>query len=394
MKKWLALLLVILLAASATAAVATYYLSAKVEADVYVGVSFCGDTVAEAKLLIDRIKGYTNLFVLQSGPISRNETATTEICDYAVNAGLKIIVYFGDLTPKTSEENGWGWRLTWVNTTRYRWGDNFLGVYYYDEPGGQQIDCNWAEYNPLHWNVTVYERDYDQIAYLFNMGFQRDEGFQFAKAESPALFISDYALYWWDYMVGYDVVFAQAGWNHSLAQSIGLVRGAARLQGKSWGTIVTWKYSQEPYLDTGEAIYGQMRTAYEAGAEYIIIFNYPVLEGNVYGGAMKDEHFGALERFWNEVARNPEVVHGGVEAHAALVLPRNYGWGMRNPEDKIWGWWGPDDNSPQIWNISQQLLAEYGPHLDIVYDDPAFPAAGFYKTVYYWNQTVPLDFGG
>jgi hypothetical protein len=394
LKKWLALSLVILLAASTTVVVATYYLAAKGEADVYVGVSFCGDTASEAKLLIDRVKSYTNLFVLQSGPISRNETATTEICDYAVNAGLKIIVYFGDLTPKISEEKGWGWRLTWVNTTRYRWGDNFLGVYYYDEPGGLQIDCNWTENNPVHWNVTYDERDCDEIAYLFNMGFQRDEGFQFAKAESPALFASDYALYWWDYFVGYDVVFAQAGWNHSLAQSIGLVRGAARLQGKSWGTIVTWKYSDWPYLDTTDAIYEQMRTAYEAGAEYIVVFNYPVIEGNIYGGVMDDDHFGALERFWNEVARNPEVVHGGVEADAALVLPRNYGWGMRNADDKIWGWWGPDDKSPQIWNISQQLLAEYGTRLDIVYDDPAFPAEGVYKTVYYWNQTTPLDFGG
>jgi hypothetical protein len=388
LKKWLAVSLVVLLAASTTAAVATYYLTAKAEPDVYVGVSFCGDTAAEAKLLIDRIKGYTNLFVLQSGPISRNETATTEICDYAVNAGLKIIVYFGDLTESKLTDD-LIWRLTWVNTTRYRWGDRFLGVYYYDEPGGLQIDCNWTENNPLHWNVTDYARDYDEIARLFNQGFQRDEGFQFAKAEAPALFVSDYALYWWDYMVGYDVVFAQAGWNHSLAQSIGLVRGAARLQGKSWGTIITWKYSDPPYLDTGDAIYDQMRTAYEAGSEYIVIFNYPALEGNEYGGAMTEEHFDALERFWNDVARNPFVVHGGVGADAALVLPRNYGWGMRNLDDKIWGWWGPDEKSPQIWNISQQLLGEYGTRLDIVYDDPAFPAEGAYKTVYYWNQTLP-----
>jgi hypothetical protein len=36
-------------------------------ADYYFGVSFCGNTAAEAKLLIDRAKCYTNLFVLQSG---------------------------------------------------------------------------------------------------------------------------------------------------------------------------------------------------------------------------------------------------------------------------------------------------------------------------------------
>jgi hypothetical protein len=387
LKKWLTLTLVTILAASTVAVFATYYLEAQSEADVYVGVSFCGNTAAEAKLLIDRVKDYTNFSVLQSGPISRNETATTEICDYAVNAGLKIIVYFGDLTPGLAEENGWGWRLSWVNTTRYRWGDNFLGVYYYDEPGGLQIDCNWTEHNPVHWNVTVDEPDYDEIAYLFNQRFEWDEGFQFAKDESPALFVSDYALYWWDYTGGYDVVFAQAGWNHSLAQSIGLVRGAARLQGKSWGTIITWKYSEPPYLDSGEAIYWQMRAAYEAGTEYIVFFSYPVVEGNEYGGAMEEQHFNALQRFWYEVGKNPSVVHGSSDAEAALVLPRNYGWGMRNANDRIWGWWGPDDKSPQIWNISRQLLTEYITRLDIVYDDPAFPAQSVYEKVYYWNQT-------
>ena len=91
------------------------------------------------------------------------------------------------------------------------------------------------------------------------------------------------------------------------------------------------------------------------------------------------------------MVQNPEVVHGGIDAEAALVLPRNYGWGMRHPEDKIWGWWGPDEKSPQIWAISRQLLAQYGTSLDIVYDDPAFPAEGIYKTVYYWNQTITFD---
>jgi hypothetical protein len=391
LKKWLAVLLVVLLAASTTAVIGIYYLAGKTgEADCYVGVSFCGDTAAEAKLLIDRVKGYTNLFVLQSSSVSKSENVTNEICDYAVDAGLSIIVYFGDLTPRYLEEKGLLWRLSWLNTTQQRWGDRFLGVYYYDEPGGIQVDCNWSDYNIMRWNATYDEPDYDAIANLIKLGFEVDQGFEVAKEGSPDLFVSDYALYWWDYLLGYDVVLAQVGWNHSLAQDIALVRGAAWLQGKSWGAIITWKYSDWPYLDSGEAIYEQMSAAYEAGAEYVVLFNYPILEGNNYG-VMEDEHFEALERFWNEVARNSWVVHGGVDAEAVLVLPRNYGWGMRHPDDKIWGWWGPDEKSPQIWDISRQLLEQYGTSLDIVYDDPAFPAEGSYKTVYYWNQTLNFD---
>ena len=47
------------------------------------------------------------------------------------------------------------------------------------------------------------------------------------------------------------------------------------MQNKDWGTIITWKYTQPPYLDTGENIYNQMVTSYNAGAKYITIFNYP-----------------------------------------------------------------------------------------------------------------------
>jgi hypothetical protein len=38
----------------------------------YVGITFCGNTSEEAILLIDKVKNYTNFFVLQSGPISKN----------------------------------------------------------------------------------------------------------------------------------------------------------------------------------------------------------------------------------------------------------------------------------------------------------------------------------
>ena len=353
--------------------------------DCYVGVSFCGNTTAEAKLLIDRVKDFTNLFVLLSGPVSVNETATNEICQYAADAGLSFIVFFGDLTPSILPEE-YRWRLPWLNYAKQRWGDRFLGVYYYDEPGGTQLDYNWneSEFFPFFYNFT--SRDYDWAEQYYMYGLANDPGIVGLQARSIDIFTSDYALYWFDYSVGYTAVFAEAGWNHSLNQDIALVRGAAKMQNKSWGTIATWKYFNPPYLDDADSILEQMRAAYECGAEYIIIFNYPTLDGNDYG-IMTDEHFQALEQFWNDTVKNPEVIHGSIEAEAALVLPKNYAWGMRNPNDKIWGFWDSDEKSPQIWALLNSLLEQYGYGLDIVYDDPEFPVEGNYSHIYYWNQS-------
>jgi len=355
--------------------------------EIYVGVTFCGNTTAEAKLLIDRVKDYTNLFVLYSGPVSKNETAMTEISEYAIATGLNIIAYFGDLDSKILPRKNLEWRLSWIEMAKQRWGDKFLGVHYYDEPGGIYIDNDWDETMIFPRNLTYGDLTYDMIARQYNWLFYRDDGFEALKANSLDAFVSDYALYWFDYLAGYDVVLAQAGWNHTLAQDIALLRGAARLQNKSWGEMITWRYRHPPYLDSGEAIYGQMLDAYESGAEYIMIFNYAEDMEGPYG-ILLDEHFEALELFWNDVVKNPEVVHGSIEAEAALVLPKNYGWGMRHPEDRIWGWWGPDEKSDQIWTLSRQLLAQYDLSLDIVYDDPAFPVQGKYPQIYYWNHTT------
>ncbi len=375
----------------------------------YVGVAFCGDTASEAKLLIDRVKTYTNLFVLQSFTVSRNETATKEICDYAVAQGLNIILNLGIRNDTT-----FSWQYPLLQNAKQRWGDRFLGVYYDDEPGGIQLDYDWQTYltssdfarylrfyvsSPLY---TIYTdlmktnfsasapRNYSAAASWFTGLIQRNLIPDRWKAANVTSFTSDYTLYWWDYIGGYDVMFAQFGWNHTLTQDIALVRGAARLQNKTWGAIITWKYNETPYLDTGTAIYNQTLMAYEAGAKYVVIFNYPKIGDNPYG-VMTDEHFEALEKFWNDVmADSPNLrdIPDFSQAEAALVLPENYGWGMRYADDKIWGFWGPDEKSPQIWELSRKLLSQYDLSLDIVYEDPAFPVAGKYNQIYYWNQTI------
>jgi hypothetical protein len=81
-------------------------------------------------------------------------------------------------------------------------------------------------------------------------------------------------------------------------------------------------------------------------------------------------------------------VNADLNRQAVLVLPRNYGWGMRSLDDHIWGVWGPDEKSPIIWNVSRELLVRYGLGLDIVYDDSQFPVEGKYPQVIWWNQTT------
>ena len=307
-------------------------------APFYVGVTYCGGSVEEeAKQLIDRVKDYTNLFVLQSGELQIHPDLINEIGDYAVLSGMHFTVSFGSQAQMMLE--------SWLETNEERWGDQFLGVYFGDEPEGKMLDghitvaydasgnsMNFGEgmfnqtavnlritkspnsvvvaykngtYISFMTNGTVYLvypdayvldyspngeikklafPDYTEIHLGVSEFLSREEVLGFnplqtcedvaaffvdayqdrldcPKNNSIQTFTSDYALHWFDYKAGYDIVLAQLGWNHTLAQDMALVRGAARLQNKPWGAIITWKYNHQPYLDSGEAIYEQMCTA-------------------------------------------------------------------------------------------------------------------------------------
>ncbi|MCW4016106.1 MAG: hypothetical protein NWF06_07040 [Candidatus Bathyarchaeota archaeon] len=422
----------------------------------YVGVTYCGESVEEAKLLVDKVKDYTNVFFLQSGELQKSPDNVTEIGDYVVSCGLQFVVYFGT-------DSTWLMKM-WQDTYDGHWGDQFGGIYFGDEHAGKMLDGEMFVYEqetqssvrkmadgtitgykmdantsvtykqdgtvmtrpvnaPVNssyvttyyvngtvtvmteetgsvhtveegsvdapytyeelWSVRPFQ-SYDETAERFidECSFELN---RYGPSDF-SYFTSDYALFWFDYKSGYDTVLAQVGWNQTVAKDVALVRGAAELQNKTWGVIITWKYNNPPYLDSGEAIYEQMVMAYENGAQYVVIFNYaPDMQGPY--GTLQEEHFVALEQFWNEVVQSSQVRHGSVKADAVLVLPENYGWGMRHIDDKIWGLWAADENSQQIWDLSCSLLEQYGTGLDIVYDDPQFPVEGKYSHVYYWNQT-------
>ena len=96
----LSLILIVILIVATISLLVSYSQSSNPKKNpVYVGVAFCGNTTDQAKLLIDRVKSYTNLFILDCGinPISDNLTAAREICDYAINCWIYIYSEFGHL---------------------------------------------------------------------------------------------------------------------------------------------------------------------------------------------------------------------------------------------------------------------------------------------------------
>jgi len=440
---WWILLAALLICTVYSPALYSYYEVKEEASDNYFffGVTFGGNTTSDAKLLIDKVKDYTNLFIINSWDITTNETALTEICNYAVDAKMNIVVFFSfvfynytdqegnDLISGPLEKreesfifynytrqsgslyNSSGWEdlginpfhMSWLNKARERWGEKFLGVYLYDEPGGKQIDTGYWNTMPFAedtiWfaesNITAFRNvsDYSDAANRFVRSLCRSGSMQHVinsgipnSINSPLpVFTSDYALYWFDYLGGYDAVFAELSWNHAETQHIALCRGAANVQNKQWGAIITWADDNPPYLANGAEMFRQMFTAYYAGANYLIVFNYPQV--NPYG-ALTEEHFAAMERFWNRIHAFPENMLGKMEGEVAFVLPKDYGWGMRKPDDKIWGFWPPDDLSPQIWKNMNKLIKKYDLKLDVIYDDSRFDFVEKYSKIYFWNSTI------
>ena len=381
MKKqtWSILILILIIAVFSPIAYWRHSLNETVETPVFFGVSYGGITVDEAKLLIDKVKGYTNFFLIDSWDLCTNETALTAVCDYAAESHLDFMVFFSWISRMV-----YPWHQTWLDMARERWSDRFLGVYLFDEPGGNQIDTGgWNEDMQI---VFQNASSYSDAADIFVNSISSINSTLDLKRRSIPMFTSDYALYWFDYLAGYDTVFAELAWNHSRSQQIGLCRGAADVQGKGWGAIITWTYDSPPYLASGPEILADMLAAYEAGAKYIIVFNYATYPDGTPCGILSEEHFTAMQSFWTQIHEHP-LDYGKMKGEVAFVLPKDYGWGMRRSNDSIWGLWQADELSSMIWNKLNTLTERHGSRLDIIYDDSRFDFSEYSK-VYYWNSTI------
>ena len=140
-----------------------------------------------------------------------------------------------------------------------------------------------------------------------------------------------------------------------------------------------------PYIESGPELYNDMVLAYQNGAKYVTIFNYP---NNSTFGILKKEHLQAMQQFWQYIKNNPQP-SSTVDDRAAYVLPKDYGYGFRGPDDKIWGLWSADNFTYQIGNEVGNALEKYGRKLDVIYDDGLTPTnTAMYRQLIFWNGTI------
>jgi hypothetical protein len=368
-----------------------YFNEPKSEPEFFVGVEYAIDnySIEGCKELVDKVKDYTNLFIIDTVGITFDVNNLNKVCDYVYESGLYFMVFFISLHYQ-QEDGDLVFRYNyyphmWIAEAKEKYGDKFLGAYAMDEPGGNQLDAGSFQL------VKEAETQEDAAETYIEWLYIHIEYYLYAKeCENITVLTSDYGLYWFDYKSGYDTVLAEFAWNHSRPLHVALCRGAANVQNKEWGAMVTWTYNDEPYIVSGGELYDDLITAYHNGAKYAVIFDHPDTNYSKYG-ILTEEHFDALEEFWDYVNSNPDK-RGTVKAEAVYVLPENFGFGFRNPDDNIWGLWSADSDErvEEIWGDVNQLLDEYGFGLDIVYSDPEFndKLAWRYDKVYFWTEPI------
>ena len=339
--------------------------------DLFFGLDVAYEDMNEIKELVDEVSSYTNLFVVGCTGITHDTVKLDEMCQYLYDRGFYFVIYL-ERPP----------RAQWLIDSELKWGNRLLGFYAFDEVGGFQLDLH--QYRPVHEADNITDAAYQFVGSLnrslnyINIGFTESTNFP--------LFTSDYALYWFDYKGGYDVVLAQLGWNYSRQLNVGMVRGAAKVQDKEWGAIVTWTYNIPPYIESGPELYEDLILAYENGAKYIVIFD---SNKNYTGGILEEEHLEAMKNFWRYAEENPRK-SDSYKNQVAFVLPKNFAYGFRGPLDKIWGLWEAEsipEFSEELCTELNRLMDKYDKDVDIIYDDN-LEFDGTYVKYYFWNGTI------
>jgi len=353
----------------------------KSPSDVYVGVATAYNDVDGIEDLVDRAGSYINTIVIGSTGITHNFTKLDDVCQYIYDRGLNIMIY----AHPVNETDELIIQRQWVLDAKPKWGDHFLGLYAYDEPAGRQLDN--ASMKVVHneeWFADSNEEAANKFVTRLNLVLNHTIKDQLGASHLP-LYTSDYALYWFDYKAGYDVVFAEFGSNYSRTLNVALCRGAANILNKDWGVMITHRYAGEPYLEPASDLYSDLVLAYDNGAKYILVFD---SNKNYTQTTLTDDHLDALRRFWNYAGNHPRDSESASD-RVAFVLPKDYGYGFRGPTDRIWGLWGADAFSFQLSTQVGAAIRTHQDRLDLIYDDGLKTNSSYgYSEITFWNGTV------
>jgi hypothetical protein len=346
--------------------------------DFYCGVEVAYGDFNDLKAVVSEVKNYTNIVVLGLPQVSVNRTLLDMSCDYITSQDLNFIVLFTN----TSQYSGWQnyTPAQWVQDAKAKYGDKFLAVYRWDEPGGDQLDGS-------RYREVLSARDFADAAQQYVDELSPEV--EYYHQAGAKVLTADYGLYYFDYKAGYDTVLAEFGWNNSRQQQIALARGAAQQFNRSWGAMITWTYTDEPYIESGNKLLDDLILAYNNGAKYAVVLNYPEVASANYG-LLKDEHLSALKQFWNYTATCGPT---GKTAETAYVLPENYGFGFRGSSDTVWGLWSADATSNRVYSDVNMLIQVKGAGFDIVYNNSTLvkDSKGHYTELIYWtgNKVTP-----
>src|SRR5271169_382705 len=393
------MVLVVLLVASFFAVLAYQRVPAKQTSGssepFFVGIETgWNSTVSNCRALIDKVKNYTNLFIIASPLILSNEAWLNETCEYAYDAGMYFMpAYYQDIF--SGKILGYT-PAPWFTAAKEQYGDKLLGIYLYDEPAGSQLDETLNLTSNNVYKATSPPTSYlDYANWYFHTWTRGSSGVpvaaNFLHSVNSSVFTSDYGLYWFDYKIGYDTILAEFGWNNSRPLQISLARGASIAQNKSWGAIITWTYTnQTNYLESGPQMYNDMVLAYDSGASYIVVYD---SSQNYTASTLNGEHFTALKEFWNYVKQNPDK-HVSLTADTAVVLPQDYGFGFRNPDDSVWQYRQADNWTQKMYSDVTSLVNQYNSSIDIVYSDPEFQNSiqSKYSKILYWPKDFETNF--
>ena len=402
--KSLTFLLIILLLAPifVNSILAVHAQPSAASAPLYLGVDAAFLDVPQTEQLIDNISAYTNFFIIgceqqigQNGGFGvYNETRLTVVGNYAYAKGLSFIAYSDDPTYPSKQ---------WLSNATQNYGAKFMGIYYFDEPGGKQIDQ--VKYPPVT-QAQNFTDAADKYSGMLNL-FLRTSTFAIARSfpdpSNARLFTSDYGLYWYDYAGGYSTVFAELGinsgdMNYSRQLSIALCRGAATAFNQDWGVMITYGSTNPPYMEDSSELYTDMLWAYENGAKYIIVFD---SNPNFTQSILTTAQENAIKSFWQYAQQHPRSANQ-LGARSAYVLPPDFAYSFRSPNDTVWGLWNSNWNGTTSLNFVADVsmcvvtyLQMFGPELDVMYPSingtaisMAHLASLGYQHVIYWNDTA------